>query len=113
MSGASRILSRKESSPGAGKLPGSFCACWLAICITSPFGIHPKEMMFMTRLFVLLAVVMLAFSPAWAAPKDKKDRKDDNRPSGSEIADEAAKAKFEKERAIEKRYGKGSDVVRF
>jgi hypothetical protein len=71
----------------------------------------------MTRFFVLLAVLMLALSPAWAAPKDKKDKKDDNvgnerRPSGSDIADEAAKAKFEKGRAIEKKY-KNGDIVRF
>ncbi|HEV8379914.1 MAG TPA: hypothetical protein VGP99_13770 [Tepidisphaeraceae bacterium] len=71
----------------------------------------------MTRFFVLLAVVMLAVAPLSAAPKDKKDKKDDKsdnrRPSGNEIADEANKARFDKERAIEKRYGKGSDVVRF
>src|SRR4051812_42243331 len=71
----------------------------------------------MTRLFVLLAVVMLAFSPAWAAPKDKKDKKDDNlgderRPSGSDIANEAGKAKFEKNRAVEKKY-KNGDTIRF
>ena len=72
----------------------------------------------MTRLLVLLAALMLAAAPLSAAPKDKKEKKEDKasdnrRPSGNEIADEAAKAKFEKERAIEKRYGKGSDVVRF
>ena len=71
----------------------------------------------MTRFFVLLAVVMLAFSPAWAAPKDKKDKKDDNlgdqrRPSGGDIADEAAKAKFEKGKSIEKKL-KNGDVIRF
>ncbi|SRR5258705_14012967 len=71
----------------------------------------------MTRFFVLLAVVMLAFSPAWAAPKDKKDKKDDNlgderRPSGSDIADEAGKAKFDNGRAVEKKY-KNGDIIRF
>ena len=75
----------------------------------------------MTRLFVLLAVLMLAAAPLSAADKndkkDKKDKKDDKadnrRPSGNEIADEAGKANFEKDRAVEKKYGKGSDVVRF
>ena len=72
----------------------------------------------MTRLFVLLALFMLAAAPAWAAPKDRNDKKDDRaadnrRPSGNEIADEAGKANLQKDRAVEKRYGKGSDVVRF
>src|SRR6266446_3196865 len=71
----------------------------------------------MTRLFVLLAVLMLAAAPLSAAPKDKRDKKDDKlgnerRPSGSEIADEAGRAKFEKNRAVEKKY-KNGDVVRF
>ena len=71
----------------------------------------------MTRLLVTLSVLMLAFAPLSAAPKDKKDKKDDNlgnerRPSGNEIADEAGKAKFEKGRAVEKKY-KNGDIVRF
>jgi len=71
----------------------------------------------MTRFIVMLAVLMLAFSPAWAAPKDKKDKKDDNlgdnrRPSGGDIANEAGKAKFEKGRAVEKKY-KNGDIIRF
>ena len=71
----------------------------------------------MTRFFVLLAVLMLAAAPLSAAAKDKKDKKDDNldnnrRPSGSEIAAEAGKARFEKGRAVEKKY-KNGDVVRF
>ena len=71
----------------------------------------------MTRFFMLLAVLMLAFSPAWAAPKDKKDKKDDNlgdqrRPSGNDIADEAGKAKFDKGHAIEKKY-KNGDIIKF
>ena len=56
--------------------------------------------------------------PLSAAAKDKNDKKDDRaadnrRPSGNEIAEEASKVNFEKDRAVEKRYGKGSDVVRF
>src|SRR5215212_7043944 len=81
----------------------------------------------MTRAIALLTIMMLATSPMWAAAKDKdkndkkeekQDRKEEKanankRPAGSEIAEEAAKANFEKGRAIEKKYGKGSDVVRF
>ena len=72
----------------------------------------------MTRLFVLLALFILAAAPARAAPKDRNDKKDDRaadnrRPSGNEIADEAGKANLQKDRAVEKRYGRGSDVVRF
>src|SRR5436853_2608007 len=71
----------------------------------------------MTRFFMLLAVLMLAFSPAWAAPKDKKEKRDDNlsnerRPSGNDIADEAGRAKFDKGRAVEKKY-KNGDIIRF
>jgi len=69
----------------------------------------------MTRLFALLAVVMLAAAPmALAAPKEKKNDKElDRRPSGNEIAEEAGKANFQKDRAVEKRYGKANEVVRF
>ncbi|SRR6266568_2439138 len=71
----------------------------------------------MTRLFALFAVVMLAAAPmVLAAPKDrdrKEDKELDRRPSGSEIADEAGKANFQKDRAVEKRYGKANEVVRF
>ncbi len=72
----------------------------------------------MNRLIVLIALLMLVAAPSWAAPKDRNDKKDDRaadnrRPSGNEIADEAGKANLEKDRAVEKRYGKGSDVVRF
>src|SRR5438132_12068719 len=69
----------------------------------------------MTRLFALLAVVMLAAAPmTLAAPKEKKnDRELDRRPSGNEIAEEDGKANFQKDRAFEKRYGKANEVVRF
>src|SRR5213075_3178829 len=75
----------------------------------------------MTRAIALLTCMMLATTPMWAAPKEKEskdERKEDKanankRPSGTEIADEAGKANFEKNRAIEKKYGKGTDVVRF
>jgi len=71
----------------------------------------------MTKLFVLVAAMMLLAAPVSAAPKEKeKDKKerlgDQDRPSGREIAAEAAKAKFEKNRAIEKKY-KNGDVIRF
>src|SRR5437762_10668135 len=73
----------------------------------------------MTRAIALLTCMMLATTPMWAAPKESKEEKKEDkananrRPSGNEIAQEAANAKFLKEKAIEKRYGKGSDVVRF
>ena len=74
----------------------------------------------MTRFFVLMAVLMLAAAPLSAADKDKKDDKkdkkenaaDNRRPSGNEIQQEADKARFEKERAVEKKY-KNGDVVRY
>ena len=71
----------------------------------------------MTRLFVLLAVMMLVAAPLSAADNDKKDKKDDKaadnrRPSGSESAQVATKAKFEKDRAVDKKY-KNGDVIRF
>jgi len=72
----------------------------------------------MTRLLLFVAAFMLVAAPSWAAPKDKNDKKEDKaiesrRPSGSEIADEAGKANLQKDRAIEKRYGKANEVVRF
>ena len=71
----------------------------------------------MTRIFVFVAALMLLAAPLSAAPKDKKDKKDDNigdnrRPSGRDIADEADKAKFEKGHAVEKKY-KNGDIIRF
>src|SRR4051794_35218383 len=71
----------------------------------------------MNRLFGLIAMVMLVAAPlAFAAPREKDRKNDkelDRRPSGSEIADEAGKTTLDKEGAVEKHYGKGSDVVRF
>src|SRR5258706_7652926 len=75
----------------------------------------------MTRAIALLTIMMLATTPMWAAKDkaaDKADKKEEKanankRPAGNEIAEEASKANFQKERAIEKRYGKGDDVVRF
>src|SRR3954469_9962988 len=77
----------------------------------------------MTRFIALLSCMMLASTPTWAAAKETKkeekreDRKEekanaDHRPAGREIAQEASKANFEKDRAVEKKY-KNGDIVRF
>jgi hypothetical protein len=85
----------------------------------------------MTRLVIFLSVLTLALAPLSAAPKDKDSKKDkdkdkvekdigdkasasDNRrPSGREISQEAEQITYDKSRMIEKKYGKGDDVIRF
>src|SRR5687767_2628592 len=92
----------------------------------------------MSKLIVFMLMLMLAASPLSAAPgdfkqdqdkdkKEKKDKKDkvekdvgdkagegdDRRPAGREIRREAEQVTFEKSRTIQKKYGKGDDVIRF
>jgi hypothetical protein len=93
----------------------------------------------MNKSLVFMLMLMLAASPLSAAPgdfkenqdkdkKEKKDKKDkevekdtgdkasasdDRRPAGREIRRDAEQVSYDKSRMIQKKYGKGDDVIRF